>query len=306
MFMTSAIASLPFDLRNGHVVLTAAVDGHEATLIVDTGSGHGSLDAAFAERAGIRPDAGSPTAEVHGTGKVAATLATVADFRVGPLAFREQKVLLLPLAAVSRASGYAVDGVLGWDFLRRYVVRIDFAARTMALFDPATWTYDGDGAAVPVSLQYRIPIAEVLIVTASGEELRPRLALDLGSAKIAVRLLGPYVDDHAAALASIADEGPIGDGVGGRLMGRTGKLQEARLGALRLREPTIGVSSEVRGVSALSIFDGTIGAPFFNRTTMILDYARERVFFERGAGFDAPYALISGAEASPACATIAP
>lgn len=298
MFMTEPIATLTFDLRNGHVVLVASVNGHEATLIVDTGSGLGSLDAPFAERLGIRPDADSPITEVHGTGKVPATLATVADFRVGPLEFREHKVLLLPLASASRASGYAVDGVLGWDFLSRYAVRIDFAARTLALFDPQTWTYDGDGVAVPVSLQYRIPIAEVPLVTASGHELRPRLALDLGSANIAIRLLGPYVDDHAEALASIADAAPIGEGVGGRMMGRTGRLREARLGALTLHEPTIGISSEVRGVSALSLFDGTIGAPFFNRTTMILDYARERVLFEPGAGFDAPYALPS--------ATIAP
>lgn len=298
MFMSEPIATFSFDLRNGHVVLPALVNGHEATLIVDTGSGLGSLDATFAERLGIQPDADSAIREVHGTAKVPATLATVADFRLGPLHYREHKVLLLPLAAVSRASGYAVDGVLGWDFLSRYVVRIDFAARTMTLFDPAAWKYAGDGAEVPVSLQYRIPIAEVPLVTAGGEELRPRLALDLGSANIAVRLLGSYVDEHAAELASIADEGPIGDGVGGRMMGRTGKLREARLGGLTLQEPTIGISSEVRGVSALSIFDGTIGAPFFNRTTMILDYARERVLFERGAGFDAPYALTS--------ATIAP
>jgi len=73
--------------------------------------------------------------------------------------------------------------------------------------------------------------------------------------------------------------------------GRVGHLREARVGALTLREPTIGISSELRGVSALSIFDGTIGAPFFNRTTMTLDYARERIVFEPGDGFDAPYAL---------------
>jgi hypothetical protein len=293
MFMTppDPIATLSFDLRNGHIVLAARVAGHDATLIVDTGSGLGSLDVTFAERIGVVPDEDSAIREVHGTGVTPTTLATVPHLRVGPLEYRDQKVLLLPLAAISRASGYQVDGILGWDFLNRYVVRIDFEARTMTLFDPATWSYEGEGTEVPVSLQYRIPVVDVPLVTPAGDELRPRLALDLGSAHIAVRLLGQYVDDHAAALSAIATEAPIGDGVGGRMHGRVGHLCEARVGALTLHEPTIGISSEVRGVSALSIFDGTLGAPFFNRTTMILDYARERILFEAHAGFDAPYSL---------------
>ena len=295
MFMQrDPLAILSFELRNGHIVLDAAIGGHSATLIVDTGSGLGSLDTTFAERIGILADEDSAIREVHGTGKVPATLATVPHLRVGPLEYRDRKVLLLPLAAISRASGYQVDGILGWDFLKDYVVRIDFAARTMTLFDPAGWTYQGDGAEVPVSLQYRIPIVDVPLVTQTGEELRPRLAFDLGSAHIAVRLLGQYVDDHAAALTAIATAAPLGDGVGGRLHGRVGHLREARVGSLTIHEPTVGISSEARGVSALSIFDGTIGAPFFNRTTMILDYARERVLLEPNAGFDAPYALSSG------------
>lgn len=299
MFMNETpIATLPFDLRNGHIVIAASVSGHDATLIVDTGSGFGSLDATFAGRIGVVPDEDSAIREIHGTARVPTTLATVSMLRVGPLEFPEQKVLLLPLAAISRASGYTVDGILGWDFLVRYTVRIDFAARTMTLFDPATWTYAGDGVAVPVSLDYRIPIVEVPLVLPSGEELRPRLALDLGSAHIAVRLLGRYVDDHAAALAPIATDAPIGDGVGGRMHGRVGHLGEARVGGLTLHEPTIGISSEVRGVSELSIFDGTLGAPFFNRTTMILDYTRERIVFETADGFDAPYILPSARIAS--------
>ena len=291
MFMTAPIATLSFDLRNGHIVLIADVAGHDATLIVDTGSGFGSLDADFVARIGVAPDEDSAIREVHGTARVPTTLATVPRLRIGPLEYLDHKVLLLPLGAISKASGYQVDGVLGWDFLNRYVVRIDFEARTMTLFDPATWSYDGDGAEVPVSLQYRIPVVEVPLVTPTGDELRPRLALDLGSAHIAVRLLGKYVDDHAAALSAIATEAPIGDGVGGRMHGRVGHLREARVGGLTLREPTIGICSDVRGVSALAIFDGTIGAPFFNRTTMILDYAREQIVLEPHAGFDAPYVL---------------
>jgi hypothetical protein len=276
---------IPFELRHDHVVIEATVSGHTGRFIVDTGSGLSSLDAALAARLGITPD-DAPPLQAHGTGAVATSLATVPSLSLGDLNLRDHQVMLLPLAALSEQLGYTLDGIFGFDILSRSIILIDFATRTLSLLE----SYDGGGIVVPVDLTYRIPIAHAVIEPTPGQRIDARLAIDLGSANYALRLLGPFVDAHAEALASTpAVEGTFGTGVGGTIDGRVTQFHSVRLGDLEIPRPTVGITNDRRGALGLGIFDGTIGAPVLGRTRLVIDYARQRIVLDPTEAFEAPY-----------------
>ena len=279
---------LPFELAANHVLVRARVNGVEGWLIVDTGSSLTSLDTEWAKTVGARPAA--QQAQVLGAGSVATTLATVDSLQLPGVDMRDLTAVLVPLDAVSRVHGRAIRGTLGYDFLSRYAVEIDYARRVLRLHDPATFEYAGAGIAVPVSLQFRVPIVQATLTPAGRAPIAARLLLDLGTSLFVALLNTPFVDEHALAQGTApAVDAPLGTGVGGRVLGRVTRLRELRLGGLAVREPTVGLGRERVGFVGSTFVDGTIGAPLFERTTMILDYARGRVIFEPGPRFAAPY-----------------
>ncbi|HET7230764.1 MAG TPA: aspartyl protease family protein [Longimicrobium sp.] len=281
------VAEIPFVLRGDHVMLRAGVNGHEGWLALDTGSSMSSLDADWADTA-AHVRVVSTGAQVQGSQSVRSSIGQADSVRVGNVELGATNMVLIPLGAVHRARGAYMHGTIGYDFLARYVVEIDYAAQRLRLYDPARWSYSGRGVEVPVNTQYRIPVVQATLTPAGGPPVTARMVLDLGSANFAVRLVAPFAAAHnLAALPGI--DAPIGTGVGGTMVGRVARLESASLGALRVNAPTAGIALRPEGFFGSTMVDGTIGAPVFRRTRMFIDYPHSRVIFETGPGFDAPF-----------------
>ncbi|HSU17451.1 MAG TPA: aspartyl protease family protein [Longimicrobium sp.] len=281
------VAEIPFVLRGDHVMLDASVNGVRGWLLLDTGSSVSSLDAAWAPSAAhVRVLPGR--AQVQGSGTFGISLGQADSIAVGPVRMRDVTVALVPLEAVSRSRGTDIRGTLGYDFISRYVVEIDYAARRLRLYDPDGYEYRGPGVEVPVSLALRIPMVQARITPAGGAPVSARLLLDLGSSVLAVRLTAPFVAAHGL-LSAAGYEAPIGTGVGGTVVGRITRLGALEIGGLRVAAPTAGLAERAEGFFGSTMADGTVGAPVFRRTTMVLDYARSRVIFEAGPAFAEPY-----------------
>jgi hypothetical protein len=261
---------IPFELHEGLAVVDADVLGQRGKFVVDTGCGLTSIDSAWAASLGI--DSGSPV-DAHGAATVPASLATT-SLRLGDLALDQQQVVLMPLDAVGKKFGFAIDGVIGFDILSRGIVDIDFRQRTLGISETAGTS----GLAIPVDLTYRIPIATATIVTTPGVELTARMAIDLGSTRLDVRLLGPFVEQHRQHLDALELlPGAFGTGVGGDVDGHLTRFHEVRAGELTIARPTAAITTSRAGAMGLGLFDGTIGVTVFHDRRLILDYARNRV-----------------------------
>lgn len=283
----SLIAEIPFVLSGDHVMLQGSVNGHAGWLALDTGSSTSSLDAEWADTAAHVRVVATGT-QVNGSATVRASTGQADSIRIGGVELGPTRVALIPLGPVERARGSHLHGTIGYDFLRRYVVEIDYAAQRLRLYDPQRWSYRGTGVQVPVSTQLRIPVVQATITPAGGQPIPARLVLDLGSANFAVRLVAPFVAAHnLGAMTGI--DAPIGTGVGGMVVGRAARLESASLGTLRIVAPTVAMALRPEGFFGTTVADGTLGAPVFRRTIMIVDYPHDRVIFEPGPGFDAPY-----------------
>jgi predicted aspartyl protease len=155
-----------------------------------------------------------------------------------------------------------LDGILGYEFLARYVVRIDFGNHTIELYDPKTYRYSGIGDTVKLEFVGRQPRIGVRIRTAQRAEVVRSLIVDTGSED--------FVDDSSVR------RNPNATGVTVSTTG-LGRSYEAVIGTLdtvRIGRSTFtnvpGVASEV----------GIVGNGIWTRFVCIFDYSRQRLILE--------------------------
>jgi predicted aspartyl protease len=284
---------IPFRLRAGHVILTARVNGTPGRFVLDTGSSVSALDAEWAAPLSL-PSAGAPIPAL-GTGDATVTLATAQSIGIGGLELRDQMVALVPLAAAAVSSGQPIHGTIGRSLFMRYTTAIDYARQTLRLFEPATFVYSGGGVSVPLDLSRGIPLVSATIVPRDATPFSARLVLDIGTSGVAVLFTTPFADAHAETFER-TDSIDMGSawGVGGAMTARVVRIDRLDIGALSFHEPLLSLPRNGAGFFAVTWADGTIGTPIYERTTLILDYARGRAIFEPGADINAPFAYDAG------------
>ena len=128
--------------------------------------------------------------------------------------------------------GYDVHGSLGYEMFDRYVVDIDYPARTITLREPKDFVYEGGGTVLPITLTGRVPATNASIVTRTKGTIDARLEIDLGLANYAVRLASGIVKAHDLDHDTVGVTGVFGVGVGGVIEGQLLRMSQLRLGNL--------------------------------------------------------------------------
>jgi len=261
------VATIPFDAYGGAIYVPAVIDGDSAWLMLDTGLSRTGLDRDWAATAGV------PTGETTST--------AVVSLRLGELELQNYRVALYRLEGLSEASGRPQRGLVGHDVLQRFAVEIDYQLRRVRLFDAAHYYYKGDGAIVRFTADADLPLLRASVRIPGRRPIAARLLLDTGASGLCVILTAPFGEQHGLSLLKPAIEAPIGTGLVGELHGTIVRLQELRLGGVKVAFPTTGVGGEHKGFLARTDIDGVIGNSVFEGSRLIVDYARRRAIVER-------------------------
>jgi hypothetical protein len=140
-------AVLPMRLSaTGTPVVTVRINGCTRTFWLDTGSSTTLVASDVAAQCGVSPIVADTLEMVTTTGRVAARPAVIASLSVGPIAATNVHGAIigepeLQLTRVWNSPGgppgpVRLDGVIGFDFLRRYDVELDYA-KSRVTFRPA-------------------------------------------------------------------------------------------------------------------------------------------------------------------------
>jgi hypothetical protein len=74
---------------------------------------------------------------------------------VGAAELIEKSLAIVPFDDLASHEGRSIEGVLGVNLFRRYVVVIDYPAKTLALYEPARFAYQGPGEIIPLRFKKR-------------------------------------------------------------------------------------------------------------------------------------------------------
>jgi hypothetical protein len=193
-------------------------------------------------------------------------------------------VVLDVAGLMRRASGAVAAGILGYDFLSRFVTMVDFAGQTVTLFRPESFAYRGPGRTIPMRVEANIPVVEMAV----EGKYRGQWRLDIGASISAFH-------HHAVEKFGLTGRSGVerlASGMGGMQRHRLVQFADAELAGFKVERPVLSVPLEA-GPGALAATNvlGTVGNSVLHNFVLYLDYRGSRLVVEKGSGFGKPYEL---------------
>lgn len=288
-------AVIPFELVTRHIMIKVRINNSDPLwFIFDTGDKVAIVDMERAKSLGL-----SLQGEINVGGAGAGTIkgANVRDASVtviGADKHPQPVVLAIPLGGLKPRFGHDIDGIIGADFIKQFVVEIDYSARVLRLLDKDKFTYFGSGEILPLTFIHGgYPIIDAEAVVTGRPPVRGRFVLDFGSGA-SLALHTPFVREHNLPPPSQKTIRAMGGGgVGGKITGRSGRISELRIGRFRIDSPLTLFSEDRSGALASSEIQGNIGAMILSKFRALLDYGRDRIILEPNVSFKDPIAAAS-------------
>jgi PDZ domain/Aspartyl protease len=264
----AASVTLPFRLLNNHVYVQARIDGQGPfTFIVDSG-GHTLISPQLVERLGLR-SIGQFQTNGAGEGHQSSGFVGIPDLALGALHLRDQVGFATSVYDPS-IEGIAVDGMVGFELIRRFATRIDYGARTITFTDPARFKPTNAGDPVPFVFYDHLPQVRGFIA-----DLPARLDIDTGS-RSEIDITAPFVAAHDLRTRFTPGVTAVtGWGVGGKVTSYVARLPSLALGDQTIAQPVADIDSAKGGAFSDSNMDGNVGGGVLQRFVVTLDYAHQ-------------------------------
>ena len=182
--------------------------------------------------------------------------------------------------AATKNDAQPIDGVLGAELFRLFVVEIDYQTKTINLHDPENYRYQGKGERIQLEMRQHWIFMRAPITASSRPLITGLLMIDSGSAAALV-LNSPFVEQNRLLPpANQTTSFPV-CGIGGDSQTQIGTLAEIRLGSLKIENPVTMFSQARNGVLASSDFSGHIGNAILRRFKVVFDYSRSVMILEK-------------------------
>lgn len=288
------IATLPFELHQDHVFLTVDLVGHRPlTMILDTGASSTVLHRATLDELGL-PYAAVPRARVQGAAGILAVQAVTAPIALDLDGARLDmpRAVALDFDALRRFRGRPLDGVLGADLFRRYIVEIDYAARRLSLHEPGSFHPHPMAQEVPLDVSGPIPRLVATLTTSDGRRIDAPFHLDSGAAASLV-VTPRFAAEHGLLEAADGTLEISRHGVATRFKNVLARLDALDLGGAVIERPIAAFPQIEGGFFATTDAAGVIGASALKRFTVTLDYRGGRMLLLKNGGFDEPDRFIT-------------
>ncbi|MEP7185914.1 MAG: aspartyl protease family protein, partial [Rhodanobacter sp.] len=265
--------TLPFRLLNNHIFIDVMVDGKGPfPFFVDTG-GHDILTPSPASALGLKPE-GATISGGAGEKTQLSGYTKVHTLRMGAATMSDQTVLILDMSPIA-VEGFQPGGMIGFEMLQRFVVRIDYGASTLTLIDPARFDPQVAGTPVPFKFYEHMPQ-----VTGHFAGIPARFNIDTGS-RAGVTLATPYVRAHR--LRERAQQSVIatdGWGVGGPSRSQVMRASSLEMGGITVPDVVAGLNLQHKGVYSDANFDGNVGSGFLKRFVVTFDYGHQVMYLK--------------------------
>lgn len=175
---------IPFELANRHILIKASINNSAPLwFIFDTGDKVAIVDSTRARSLGLNLQ-GEINVGGAGEGSLKGSYVREASLDVlGVDGHPQPVVLAIPLSRMAPRFGHDVDGIIGADFIKQFVVEVDYQARVLRLHDKDKFVYSGTGESIAVSfINGGHPTISAEIIVPGRPPLNGRFVIDIGSA----------------------------------------------------------------------------------------------------------------------------
>lgn len=262
-------ATIAFFYVNRHIYLPVKIEkgGPERLFLLDSGAGMTMIDKGLAETLGLEVGGKIPGAGAGGMTDFSMT--RIPRFSTGGIEFEEQTAIIYPIADLTgRYSGIETGGVLGYDFLSRFVTRIDYEKRAVTFFRP------GSQPSIEGADTVQAPLFHKILSTGAVLDGKHEGTFLIDTGANSSVLQKPFADANGLLDGRKTVE-IIVAGAGGEDRAAVARFGSIRIGETELAGPVFTIPLGGKGIGAFEGISGVIGNDILERFTVWLDYGNQ-------------------------------
>ncbi|MDP1811772.1 MAG: aspartyl protease family protein [Sediminibacterium sp.] len=277
------LTRFPFtQFSGGIVIVRAQLDHYPDTLnfVLDTGSGGISLDSTTTSYLKLITIKTERT--IRGIGGI-----RVVDFTNDhTLAFPGLKITNLDFhindyELLTSVYGVKIDGIIGYSFLRRYIVKLDYDHHFLEIFSPGIIKYPRGGYLLKPNFS-TLPLQTALIQ--DDHAVISRFIFDTG-AGLNFLLSKDFVDDSVIFKKNRKFYPTQAEGLGGKRQMTIAVVKEVRIGPYKFRKVPVHVFEDDYNVTSYPLLGGLIGNDILRRFNVILNYPEQSIHLKPNSHF---------------------
>ena len=271
--------NVPFTFIENSIYIPVTINSETRFWLFDNGASMSIIDADYASSLGLKPEG-----EIKGFGIASVfdfSFVTLPSYQVRGIKFNPQKVFSYKGLA-NRFYDSDIVGILGHDFVSRFVTKIDYAARTLSFYHPGKFKYAGEGRIIDAPLRNKI----FSIPAAVDGKYTGKWTLDLGAFDVSFHY--PYADENN--LLNLRGVDRLSADLGGQHRERTARFKSFEVGGFKVLYPLINIPLDKgKGSNISREIIGNIGNSLLRHFTVYLDYKRQQVILEKGKDFETKF-----------------
>ncbi len=269
------ITKFPFKMLTGGIItFKGKVSNYPDSLnfILDTGSGGISLDSGTVERLKIPSEESDRTIRgIAGIKKV--RFAYHHSLHVPGLTVDSLNFHINDYDVLSSVYGEKIDGIVGYSFLSRYIVKVNYDSMYIVVQTKGNLKYPKGGWLLkPITTN--IPITQAMVK--DEVEVDGRFYFDTG-AGMCLLLSSEFVEDSALLRPKSKWHDSQAEGLGGRAPMKQGVIRQVKLGPYRFRNVPAYIFDDEYNITSYPYLGGLIGNDLLRRFNLIINYERRDI-----------------------------
>jgi hypothetical protein len=271
------LTSLPFHQLTGGIITVRGMVGDypdTLTFIFDTGSGGISLDSMTTIQMNLKTENSDKTIRgIAGIRKV--KFAYHLKLHLPNLTVDSLNFHISDYDILSSVYGEKIDGIIGYSFLSRYIVKINYDSSKIEIFSNGTIKYPKGGYLMrPIFAGLPIQSARVR----DAADITSRFYFDTG-AGLCLLLSSDFVTD--SALFNSKKKKPVfteAEGLGGKTMMQLTTVKDFHLGPYHFKNIPTYIFDDEYNITSYPSLGGLIGNDLLRRFNIILNYERREIY----------------------------
>jgi hypothetical protein len=273
-------------LSGGIIILRGQLDNFPDTLnfILDTGSGGISLDSLTTEY--LKLDKTPSEKVIRGIGGVKAVVfALNHNLKLRGLEVNNLDFHINDYTLLTSVYGIKIDGIIGYSFLRRYIVSINYDENVIAIYSPGTFKYPRGGHLLNPNFT-SIPIQPAVVY--DGKTFRNNFYFDSG-AGLCFLLSDSFISDSSVLAKNKQLLATQAEGLGGKRPMQLTVVRSVKIGPYKFRKVPTYVFKDEYNVTGYPSTGGLLGNDLLRRFNVVLNYPAQAIHLKPNKSFDHPF-----------------